>query len=171
MAETAWAEVDSIKLEHRARALAKRAVVEDYRRSRAERAARINVERWFRELPAEMVHAFALADGCRPGCVLDASEALVANDYLLARGFGPKTPRPLRAPTAGELALMAALKGCRFPPASFAKRFARELNPLAVTDGQVAQLRRLVTTFRRQIEATAIHAVDRHLLEKARARG
>jgi hypothetical protein len=162
----AWAEVDNIKLEQRARVLAKDRQREAYRQQRHETAARRNVERWFRELPADMVRAFAFADGDRPGCVLSAAEAIVANDYLLARGLGLKTPRPKRAPSAGEFALIKVLKDCRFPPASFAKRFARELPLTEVTDGQVAQVRRLIHTFRRQIPFDALLEADRHLLAR-----
>lgn len=142
--------------------------VSAYASEKRERAARRNVERWFRELPADMVHAYAVADGCRPGCVLAGDEALVAGDWLLARGLGLKTPRPMRPPTPREWLIIRALKACRFPPATASKRFVRDLNEASVTDGQMGWARQLVTKFRRQIPREALHSSDLHLLEKGR---
>lgn len=166
---SAWAEIDALKLEQRARTVVKDQAREDYRRSRAQRAARRNVERWFRELPPDLVlGGFTLHPEALPTGVTTAGIIEVANDWLLSRGLGPTTPRPLRPPSERELALIRALKACRFPPASFAKRFAREISETAITDGQAAQVRRLVSRFRRQIRAVDIHKSDRHLLNKVR---
>jgi hypothetical protein len=167
----AWAEVDGIKRQLAGVVASKRAAVESWRKSRAQRAARVNVERWFRELPADAVHALVVDDGCRPGCVLTDEQYMVMNDYLLERGLGEKTARPVRPPSGRELAMLRALRKCRFPPASFAKRFVRELSTTAITDGQAAQLRRLVQTFRRQIPSDTLHEDDHHLLAKAARHG
>lgn len=167
---SAWAEVDALKqsVTRRARqhAYATDTLREQYRRGRAERAARRNVERWFRELPADFVQGMI---GESTGTMhADAGLLCVANDWLLEHGFSLKTPRPLRPLTSRERLMLRALKACRFPPASFSKRFVRELGDDLITDGQAAQVRRLIKTFRRQIPLGALHESDRHLLSKKR---
>lgn len=133
---------------------------------------RKNVERWFRQLPAELVHAAVLESrASAEGIAVSSGFVAVLNDWLLARGFTPHKHLPRRAPVDAELALIKALKACRFPPASFSKRFARDLSETAVTDGQVAQVRRLVAKFRKQIPAAALHEADRHLLKSIPRRG
>lgn len=77
---------------------------------------------------------------------------------------------PRRPMTDGELALIRALAGCRFAPATTAKRFAREMAWAAaeaqpeITESQAAFLRRLVTMYRRQIRANQLPWDVRYLL-------
>lgn len=160
----AWAEVDSFKESGRARIAARdeerRRLNEAHRHVSAERFRKQNIERWFRELSPELAHALVLA-----GAELPHLE-MVANDWLLEHGFDKKAKRPTREPSNGEVRLIVALKSCRFAPASAASRFAREIDPLAVTDRQIGWLRHLVRHFRRQIPADMLDPDDRHLVAK-----
>lgn len=169
MAE-AWADVDAWKQQRRAEAAevehAHEMVWRHRRQLRRERAIRANVERWFRQLPPLLV--LTLISDATGLLSEDIGPLSAANGWLVDHGFVPRRHLPRRPATDSELALITALQGCRFPPASFSKRFARELDPARVTDGQVAQVRRLVTKFRRQISPTAIHEADRHLLSKSK---
>jgi len=71
----------------------------------------------------------------------------------------PKPPREkvaYREVTELEYQRALALSGCRFPPATFAKRFARELKHQVIareeiTDRQAACLERFCWTYRRQL--------------------
>lgn len=171
MAE-AWTEVDSVKALVVRRSRERHATTQSYRQQQRETSARRNVERWFRELPADLAQALVDIGGPAPHVCRDCDGLeFVANDWLLSHGFGLRTPRPTRVATPGEAQLIRALKGCRFPPASAAKRFARQLDETCVTELQMGWLRRLVTKFRRQIRPETLHEADRHLLKKGGQRG
>jgi hypothetical protein len=85
-------------------------------------------------------------------------------------------PVPRRPMTDAEVALARALARCSFPVASWSKRFARELGAAAaapqptITEKQAAAMRRLVSTYRRQIAPASIPEAERHLLTDAAAR-
>lgn len=82
---------------------------------------------------------------------------------------------PRRVATDAERALVAALARCSFPVGSSPKRFAREVSSQVnhlgeITEAQAAYLRRLVTTYRRQIRAESIPEAERGLLTDTAAR-
>jgi hypothetical protein len=82
---------------------------------------------------------------------------------------------PRRPATDAELALAAALARCSLPVGSSPKRFAREIRAQldhlgTITEPQAAHLRRLVSTYRRQIRSDALPESERYLLADGAAR-
>lgn len=80
-----------------------------------------------------------------------------------------------RPMTEAERALARALARCRFPVGSTPKRFARQLgheltHEALITERQAAYLRRLVSTYRRQIKPASIPEEERWLLTETAAR-
>ena len=81
-------------------------------------------------------------------------------------------PVEYRPMAEAERELARALSGCKFTPASFDKRFARDMRGIAesltpqVTEKQAALLRRMITRYRRQIQPASIPEPERHLLAK-----
>jgi hypothetical protein len=83
----------------------------------------------------------------------------------------PVQRRPMTEP---EEALVRAISKCSFPVASSPKRFARDIHAqlehgAEITEAQAAYLRRLVSTYRRQISASAIPEAERYLLTASAA--
>lgn len=64
----------------------------------------------------------------------------------------PKEPKPRRDLTADEAIIIPLLSGVSYTPASFDKRFAREIQGVQqITEGQSQQVWRIFKRYRRQI--------------------
>lgn len=82
---------------------------------------------------------------------------------------------PRRPMTKDEVQLARTLGHCRFPIASFSKRFARDMFSAAmiaeptITERQAVYLRKMITKYRRQIAADSLPTAERWLLVKERS--
>lgn len=173
-----WAEIDNWKRQRLQEHSDLRKGAELVRQNAREAAAMAkahqrrfnNLLRRFHELPADLAHACVVdarytrgADGnaeLRFSATSAAAQA--ASDWLEEHRLGPSDPLTYRPACAADVAMIKALAGSRFPPASFAKRFVRQLagelaareaagNQLKLTHHQALNLRHMVHTFRRQI--------------------
>lgn len=175
-----WREVDALKSANRVRHARAESIATSLRLRNHERTAFNLVWRHFRRLPEELVVA-ALTGGYEPGEQLASSqksppegqsEVLVAADWLREHGITWKTPvekvppkmaawRPM---TEREAEIARTLSGCRFTPASFEKRFARDLGAQAqsterlISPKQSALLMKLAHRYRRQLAAHGVEA-------------
>ncbi len=84
-----------------------------------------------------------------------------------------KAPAAYRPMSIAEQLLARALGRCTLPPASFTKRFARDLARQAdqpepkITEKQLATLFRFARRFRRQIRADSMAPEHHFLLDKS----
>lgn len=160
MTAVAWAGVDAWAAERDERLKQREAAAAAERTRRATSSAHRNVQKWFRYLPVEL--ALDLVEEARGpnGFTFAPSRSTpIANDWLLSNGFKPTALVPRRPPTIYEKRALLVLAPCRFPPASFDKRFVRGLAGAdSITDGEAAQLPRLLTRYRKQIRSEDLPA-------------
>lgn len=165
----AWAEIDLLKAVQREKpspAKAKRAEAHEDRR-------RLNLLRRVHELPADLVEAMvrvAIENRRTPGAVDELHADQVSMDWLDEQGLGPGALMRRRPMCTADRAMVLALTDIRMPAGSAAKNFRRQLLEIAYHDGlithaQAHALRRLVTTFRKQIKPPQLPSYARWLLE------
>ena len=71
--------------------------------------------------------------------------------------------------TEMETTAMLALKGCRFLPMSWDKRFVQNLKPTGISERERAQLWRLLGKYRRQVLENLLRHKDGKARQAARA--